>query len=223
LLVHGLVDDPLYGSRAVLLWWIPVGLLAAQAQVVTGEARHALTRLEFGLAVGVGGMLLLLLVGLFIVPPWRAQAMANLGAVYQTQIELGNYQPDLWDTKTIDQVRRQVDLSLATKAFDQALAIDPHQRTALQRLAEIDLSRQAYDQALVKLQKIPASRASDAVSRLLLGDALVAAGDPKGAAVIVEGLPFSQGRLLEQSWYRYYKDGDTKRENWASQAASLLK
>ena len=33
MLVHGLVDDPLYGSRAVLLWWVPVGLLVAQGQV----------------------------------------------------------------------------------------------------------------------------------------------------------------------------------------------
>ena len=108
-------------------------------------------------------------------------------------------------------------------AFEQALAIDPTQSTALERLAEIDLSRQAYGEALAKLQKISTSGNSDAVSRLLLGDAMAANGDPQGAAVVVENLPFSQGRLLYQAWYRYHLDGDAQRENWARQAADLLK
>ncbi len=222
MLVHGLVDDPLYGSRAVLSWWVPAGLLAAQAQVIAGEDRRALKWLEFGLAVGVAGMLLVLLVGMLTVPAWRAQAIANLGAVYQTRIELGNYQPDHWDTKTLDQVRRQADLSQATGAFEQALAVDPNQRTALLRLAEIDLSRQAYGAALTKLQSVYKMGSTDPVTRMLLGDALTAIGDPQGAADLVRGLPFAAGRMQFQSWYRYHLDGDLLREQWALQVAKLI-
>ena len=61
MLVHSLVEDPYYDSRAVLLWLVPAGLIAAQARLVeTGD--HALIRktrwITGGIVFGIGVLLL---------------------------------------------------------------------------------------------------------------------------------------------------------------------
>jgi O-antigen ligase len=223
MLVHGLVEDPYYDSRAILLWLVPAGLIAAQARLVdtTGFAFIRKTRLVSGGIIM--GTIVLLLGGIWLLPTWRAAYLTNLGTVAQTRAELNTYDPDHFDNPTLDMVRRQTDLSLAEGYFSQALKIDPNQVTALQRLAEIALSRREYDQALSLMQHAAEINPSNRMTRLLLGDALVANGKPDEAAALVDGLPFAKGRLSGEGWYRYHLDGYQARENWANLADQRIK
>jgi len=158
-----------------------------------------------------------------ILPSWRAAYLANLGAIAQTRMELNSYDPDHFDNPTLDAVRRQVDLSQAESYFTQALQANPRQLTALQRLAEVALSRKAYTQALDWMQQAASIDPANRVTRLLLGDALVANGLPGQAVELADGLPFAKGRLAGEGWYRYHLDGDLERENWANQADAKIK
>ncbi len=223
MLVHGIVEDPYYDSRAVVLLLAPAGLILAQWRLVKPEKQRYSQKLSLAVdgAVLVGGVILL--AGMIILPSWRAAFLANLGAVAQTRVELSRYDTNHFDNPTLDTIRRQADLSLAQDYFDLALKEDPHQSIALQRLAEIALSRKEYDQALAWMQQAAASDPTNRVTRLLLADALVANGKPGQAVALVDGMPFVKGRLAGQGWYRYHLDGDVTREAWANQADQAIK
>ncbi len=223
LLVHGLVEDPYYDSRAVLLWLVPAGLIVAQARLVEAGEHAFLKKTRRVSGIVIIGIGVSLLAGLLVLPSWRAAFLANLGAVAQTRVELNAYDPAHFDHPTLDTIRRQADLSQAEYYFAQALSINPRQNTALQRLAEIALSRKEYEQALTWMQQAAAVDPSNRITRLLLGDALVANGKPGAAAEQDDGLPFAKGRLSGQGWYRYHLDGDLTREIWADQADAQIK
>lgn len=209
--IHGLVDDPLYGSRGMMLLWVPAGLAVAGWRRVSAEPWPAMRskarrRRTWGVAAVVG----LVLLGLF----WRpvgAAWYANLGAVHQTWVELGIYDPNHFGNPTLDQIREQADLAAAEKFFARALALSPGQATARTRLAEIALGRGQYDQALAYAQAAWDAGHRDRVVRLLLGDALVAAGEVKAGVEIVRGLEWAEGRLDGQAWSRYWVGGDYRR------------
>jgi tetratricopeptide (TPR) repeat protein len=106
--------------------------------------------------------------------------------------------------------------------FEQALAHNPANRTALQRLAQIELSRGDYPAALQRMEAARQAGLQDEVTRLLTGDALVAAGDPLRAVQEVNGIPWAGGRLAFQGWYRYWLGEDYPRAADAWQAVVLL-
>jgi tetratricopeptide (TPR) repeat protein len=95
-------------------------------------------------------------------------------------------------------------------------------RTALQRLAQIALSTGEYPQALTWMQTAWEAGHRDEITRLLLGDALAAAGKPFAAAEMVRGLPWAAGRLNTQAWYRYVRQQDYARAAFAWQAVLSL-
>ncbi len=223
MLVHGLVEDPYYDSRAVLLWLVPAGLILAQARLVETLEKPFAPKIRLVIGGVILGSAAFMLAGILILPSWRTAYLANLGAVAQTRVELNSYDPDHFDDPTLDTVRRQVDLSQAENYFTQALNNNPGQTTALQRLAEVALSRKEYAQALAWMQQAASVDPANRVTRLLLGDALVANGKPDEAVVLAEGLPFAKGRLAGEGWYRYHLDGDLQRENWANQADQEIK
>jgi cytochrome c-type biogenesis protein CcmH/NrfG len=133
---------------------------------------------------------------------------ANLGAVRQTWAELSQYDHRHFDNPTLDEIRRQTDLSAAEQFYSRALALDPGQVTARTRLAEIALSRGQYDQALVHMQAAWDAGHRDRVTRLLLADALVATGNVAPGVEVVRELKWAEERLDGQGWYRYWLDGD---------------
>jgi len=150
------------------------------------------------------------LLGLF----WRpvgAAWYANLGAVHQTWAELSAYNVKHFDNPTLDQIRQRVDLSAAERFFAQSLALNPGQVTARTRLAEIALARGQYERALTHTQAAWDAGHRDRVTRLLLGDALVAAGDVEAGVKVVRGLKWAEGRLDGQAWYRYWVGKDYRR------------
>jgi len=100
--------------------------------------------------------------------------------------------------------------------------LEPGNRTARQRLAAIALSRGQYDDALRHAEAAWESGHRDDVTRLLLGDALVADGQAERAAEVVQGLEWAERRLLGNAWYRYWVGEDYRRVVTSSSTVLLL-
>ena len=212
MLTHGLVND-LYSARSALLMFLPFGLVMATAGSCSHEAApepRAGRQLRWRLV----GMPLTGVLALAIILGWRpllAAAYANLGALTQARIELGAYDPDRSLLLTMDEVRRQEDLDPALRLLHRAETFDPDNRTVHQRLAAIALSRGQYIDGLRTIDAAWAAGRRDDVTRLLLGDALVANGQAARAAEVVRGLEWAEPRLLGNAWYRYWTAEDYRR------------
>jgi hypothetical protein len=175
-----------------------------------------------GLAAGVALVALILAVAIW----WRPMLgawYADLGALEQSRVELSAYDPNHFDSPTLDQVRQHANLDRAIALLEQAAQIDPANPTARQRLAAIELSRGQYASALNEIQAAWEAGYQDQVTRKLLGDAYVANGRPKEAAQLVKGLSWADGRLTGQALYRYEVNHDYQRAAEAWAAAALLK
>jgi hypothetical protein len=218
LLIHGLMDDPIYASPGIPLLWVSTGVVVATLR--HRKAGWLVGRRWRWLVVGMAllGLLLLGLFGRTLAATW----CANLGAVAQTLVELPSYDYKHSDDPTLDQIRQREDLSAAEAYFHRALALDPGQVTARTRLAHIALGRGEYETALEHTQAAWEAGHRDRVTRLLLGDALVAQGRVEEAAAMVRGLEWAESRLGGQVWYRYWVNEDWQRVAYAWRAVLLL-
>lgn len=162
MMIHGVADDVLYGSRAVLLMWAPLGMGVAAARFPErrvsrrGEsppedappppaAELPRTRIPW-VWVGVGGLVFVLLAAAFS-RPFRAAWYANLGAVQMAQIELADFPTDQWDVG-----RNAEALRPAIELFVQALALAPDNRTAHHRLGLAAMLFRDYNLAVSHLE-----------------------------------------------------------------------
>jgi hypothetical protein len=209
-LVHGLVDDALYGSRGVLLLFTP---LAFAVPPPGDRARNPGRRWAMGLS-----LVLVLLLGLALV--WRAPAYSlaysNLGAVHQSQAELSIYSWPEWPIQ--DAVRRAVDLSRPVAEFERALALDPRNATANRRLGMIELALGDYEDALRHLEAAYGSEPGSTTTRQLLGEALIANGRLDEGSRMWADVPNEQSQLAARVfWYQYI--GDAERAAWMQKAA----
>ena len=222
--VHGLVDSVLYGSRGVLILFVPFGVMMACTQIARREAAEdAVVQSQ---ARGVWGwvaplaVLAATLLGATVGRPVAAWH-ANLGAVAQTQAELQLYDPERFHDPDLDQVRRQVDLTRAQTHLWRA-ASSPGHPTAYRRLTAIALAQGEYVQALSLMQRAWDAGHRDAPTRLLYGDALIANGHVHEGVQVIAGLKWAIPRMDGQAWSRYWAPGDYERAAYAYQAVSLL-
>jgi len=218
LVIHTLMDDPIYVSRGIPLLWASAGVVVATLR--DRKAGWPVPRRWRWLVVGMAllGLLLLGLFGRTLTATW----CANLGAVAQTLVELPPYDYNHFDDPTLDQIRQREDLSAAEAYFHRALALDPGQVTARTRLAHIALGRGEYETALEHTQAAWEAGHRDRITRLLLGDALVAQGRVEEAAAVARGLEWAESRLNGQAWYRYWVNEDWQRAAYALRAVLLL-
>lgn len=218
-LVHGQVEDILYGSRWVMLLFVPFALIQRGVTwtKAPGAARRHPARRWALVAAGV-----FFVVAAVFWRPLLAQGYASWGAMQQARLELARYEFGKTPGFVMDAVRQQADLGESIALFERAITLDPGNATACQRLAGIDLSRGAYDAALRHIQAAWAAGHRDAVTRLLLGDALVAHGRIDEAAEVVSGLVWAQTRLEGQAWSRYWENGDFTRAAYVWRTVALL-
>lgn len=221
-LLHGLVDDIQYGSRVFMA--LPFGLILAASHIAPQQSHSEdvvskRTAVRRWLPVVAG--LVLLLLGFTYRGPLAAQFYASLGAVEQSRVELGSYDQANFDERPMEQVRREENLDRAIALLERARRIAPAQVTARQRLATILLARGQYDQAREQMEPVWSAGHRDSVTRLLLGDALVATGDVERAAETIRGLTWAHSRLLGQGW-AYYVDERWQQAHDAWQTALLL-
>ena len=228
MVVNGLLSDAVYGSRGILLLFVPLGLvMAAGGQRPEVEGRKSEVGGQWSavggrLATGVA-LAALVLAGAIWWRPMLGAWYADLGALEQSRIELSAYDPNHFDNPTLDQVRQRTNLDHAVALLERAAQIDPANPTARQRLAAIKLSRGQYASALNEIQLAWDAGYHDQVTRKLLSDAYVANGRAKEAAQLVQGLAWADGRLAGQAWYRYEMNHDYQRAADAWAAVVLLK
>jgi tetratricopeptide (TPR) repeat protein len=209
ILLHGLADDPVYQSHAVLLLFVPLAFAGPPALQHRPAGRWQ--------AVGLP-LAILLLMGLALA--WRgpilSRVYSNLGAVHQSQVELGVYSWPEWPVQ--DAVRREVDLGRPVAEFERALAFDPQNATANRRLGMIELSVGEYEAALAHLAAAHAVEPGSATVQQLYGEALVVNGQVGEGQALWQGLSNEQRQLEIRAWW-YAHIGETERAEWIEQAA----
>lgn len=176
MVVHGIVDDNPYATRALLLIFIPCGMIAA--------LKSRLPRLNLRPLVSIAP-LAIAVVALGLI--WQRDAVigawyANLGAVAQARAELAQYK---FPERLPENVRKNCQLSSANcplgeaeRYFQQALAFDSGNVTANQRLAAIALAQGEYEAARSFLQVAYARDTANGATLKLLEQARA----PKGSS-----------------------------------------
>jgi len=223
LLAHSMMDDVFYSTHGVLLHFVPLAFILAASRVESASIQEERPARRWPVVIVGVALLMVLALGITNRQKLLGAWYANLGALAQARVELNVYDQWHFDNLTMDQVRQREDLSAATRLLTRALQADPANPTARQRLAAIDLARGQYGQALAQMQAAWDAGHRDSITRLLLGDALVAAGQPEKAADIVRGLTWAEPRLLGQAWSRYWLGQDYRRAADAWATVLLLK
>jgi tetratricopeptide (TPR) repeat protein len=213
LLLHGLVDDPFYASRGVVLLFVALAVLAREDQRAPRRTAPAFKSLASAVALFATLLLLLLLL-----PPARAAFQANLGALAQTRAELSAYRWPEWPIQ--DALRRSpaVDLGPAIARYRAALALNPENTTANRRLGQIELSRGEYEPARAHLEAAYAVAPEQRATRQMLGEAYAIGGDQGRAASLWEGLDLSAGQVPARVWW-YEHLGEVENARRVQQAA----
>ena len=227
-LLHGLVDDVLYGSRGVLLLFVPFGLVIActkkegqrppiaaadESSSADPKRRRVSMFVLLPIVISAG-----IINGRMLASAW----FANLGAVHQARAELARYVPKRARQLSLDLVRQQSDLDPAIVLFERALEASPRNRTAIQRLAAIELSRLRHGRARTLMEQAWGAGYRDSVTRLLFADALIADGEVERAVSLVQGLPWAIPRLRAQISTRHRPNGILEQELFTWQAVLLL-
>lgn len=212
--LHGLVDDPLYGSRGALLLWLPLGLTAA---VFPRRAASQAATLRPAALVAVGLLLVTLLAGMVAYRnTLQAIWQANLGAISMARVELSDYPSGEWADG-----RRAAELDGAAGRFERALALDPNNRTAWHRLGLIALLERDFDRAAGALSTAHQIDPDHRGIVKALGYSLVWAGDAPGALSYLRAVPEAAGELgAYTSWWSAQGRDDLSRQ--ATEAAQKL-
>ena len=228
--LHGMVDVVFYVERTLPVvgllfgytWFLNSSHSLPQTQA---QARRGAIKLSPAFLIA-GAALVTALVGAAIAlrNPILSAWYANLGAVQQTRLELTRFDPDNSGGFMLDDVRQASagELLPALQSFNQALALNPANRTALQRRAGLALSWGDYSSALADATVLWQAGYRDDASRLLLGDALVANGQLELAAQAVQDLTWAEPRLRGQAWSRYWEKQDYRRAADAWKTVLLL-
>jgi hypothetical protein len=210
ILIHGLVDDVLYGSRAVLLLFVPL----AFAVPLWPSRRVAVSRsLSRSLPLGIVLLLLVALLGRNWV---LSRVYSNLGAMHQSRAELSVYSWPEWPIQ--DEVRRQVNLSRPVAELERSLAFDPGNATANRRLGMIELALRRYEDALRHLEAAYAAEPGSNTARQLYGEALIANGRVDEGRTLWAEVSNEQNQLGIRAWW-YGHIGDTERAEWMQESA----
>jgi hypothetical protein len=224
--IHGLVDDMFTPKRAGH-WADP-----RSPDAVSDLAPGVLLGVAAGFAdlsgtsIGLGRTWIALGAGVTALAAAsrsvRSAWHANRAALEETRLVLGEYDPEHFDAPTLDEIRRRVDLSAVDFHLRRALALNPRNRTALQRSALLALSRGHYSCARDHGLACRDAGHRDRITRLVLGDALVAEGKVDEAVAVLRGIPWAAERLDFQAWYRYWCGGDRLRAVHAWTASQAL-
>jgi putative inorganic carbon (hco3(-)) transporter len=216
-LIHGMVDDVLYGSRGLLLLFVPFALvrnagLSARKSVLPRRTRKWAT-------ITLGA---LLVAGVIFWRPLLAQWHASRGAMLQARTELALYEFEDRSGFIMDPIRQKEPLREPIAHFERAVALRPGNATARQRLAGIHLSRGEYEAAYDDSSAAWGAGHRDSITRLLLGDALVALGKVEEGISVLHGLTWALPRMEGQAWSRYWVNEKWEQAAYAYWAAAML-
>ncbi|MFN2189852.1 MAG: O-antigen ligase family protein, partial [Candidatus Promineifilaceae bacterium] len=169
LVLHGIVDDTIYGSRMLLLMFIPFAFaVPVLVKTRTPARKQQLIALGFGL-------LILAIIAIFTWRPFSSMVRSNLAAIEQSKAELSVYHWPEWPVQ--DAVRAELDLSSEEEGFEKAIALNGSNTSARRRLGQIKLSLGEYDAAVEQLEAAYAQTPWDNATKQMLGEAYLVTGN----------------------------------------------
>ena len=196
ILVHGLFEDAFYGSRALMLLFVPLAFALPYPQRAAALDRSSRAFIPLA-AVGLA----LLIMVLISWKPIASTAAANLAAVRQSRAELTVYERSEW--KIQDAVRRGIDMAPIVAGYEAALALNPDNASANRRLGQIELSLGAYEAALEHLGRAYGRTPWDNATRQMYGEALLLNGQTARGQSLLAGVNNAQKQLSARAyWYR---------------------
>lgn len=199
ILLHGLVEDALYGSRSLMLLFLPLAF-ALPFPKRTVQIVQKPAWIVQGVALG------LLIVGLLLwARPLASAAVSNFASIRQSRLELSRYSRPEWPIQ--DAVRRDINLSRAISGYELALDLYPQNASANRRLGQIELSLGKYDNALLHLETAYRRAPWDYASRLMFGEALLVNGELDAGAALWQDIENQHFQLDARAfWYSHIED-----------------
>ena len=225
LLIHGLIDDPLYGgSGSPLLLLLPgLALMLVyidhpeQDLVELDDRRRTFPRV-FNIKTNrlvIPGIVLILIISLVvtfrrtIIASWYA----NLGAVEMSRWELENWPQDRWnDNPDVSP------LGSAETLFEKALDLSSYQRTAWHRLGLIAMQRRDFNMAQAELGRAFEIDPDHRGIRKSLGYASVWGDRLERAESLLDGISEAKDEMEVYTWW--WKEND--RLDLSSQANEMV-
>lgn len=212
MLLHGLVEDTVYGSNVLPLLMVAPGMTVAMnrpAQSSGGEWEGRWRR-NSGLAATLGLALVSLLV--LLLPAWQANWRANVGAVRMARVELDQWPMEEWSDGS-----QASALEPAAALFRQSIAADAANETARYRLGLIAMTRRDYEEAVTHLSVARAADADHQGIQKALGYSYLWAGQPAEALDLLLGLQLVESEMQAYvNWWRAHG-----RQDLAERAADM--
>jgi len=187
--VHGLTDARQY----VDLWcWVPFfGLLGLNAAVQLRRTPAVSPGRRWPLPAAIVGVFL---AAVFVsLHPLPATWHANLGCVFQARADLLESLDDGWRAD----LRQQ-----AADHYRRAVAIDPHDRTARQRLGLMRIEGNQFDEAVEHLEVAWQADPANTTTHKALGLAYVWVGELEKAQPLLHDVPDIVQELNTWAWWR---------------------
>jgi O-antigen ligase len=226
ILLHGLIDDPLYGDTgSPLLLLIPgFSILLYQYHSPVEHKIHVSNTLDenpwklYKLARFAGMVGFVILVGYYLQKnPLLASWYANIGAIDMAKRDLVDWPSGEW--KSNPDVSELVSAQIL---FEEAIARQRNQRTAWHRLGLISAQSRNFDQAqdaLLEAYKIDPNHRG---IRKSLGYVYAWNGELDQAAGVLEGIEEARDEMDVYSWW-WQENDQPILANFAGNLARLLK
>ena len=144
-LIHGLMDDPLYGNTSTPLFFVLPGMSIAISQREKKQKKYEGRRLRLSVIIGLIFMSVFIIFfsSGFVKAAWNS----NIAAIEMAKIELVNFPTGQWDEG--QNVHKLMDVE---KRFARALSYDHRNLTAHYRLGRIAMQKRNFPQARLFLE-----------------------------------------------------------------------
>jgi len=228
-ILHGLVDDALYGNQATPQLFLLPGMAIAATRPDGGLNRVHVPRLDLSKVLTPGlenrtrwiGAALVFVTAL-IAPliilrePITAAWLANLGAVEMARIELADFPSGRWDDG-----HNVNALAPTATVLKRALQLNPQNRTANHRLGMIAMVQRDFNTATFHLQQAYIADPDHRGVTKALGYCYTWAGKLNEAVRLLANIPEAEREMeVYVWWWRTQERGDLADQ--AAQMAALL-
>jgi putative inorganic carbon (hco3(-)) transporter len=219
LMVHGLVDDALYGMRGTPLLFLIPGISVAlgypgmnNRAVEVGRSPVVARGLVWGSAIL--GILVVTAIGLIGNKPVTASWLANLGSIHMAKAELHDF-----PSNSFDYLPEEGPLEQAKTYFGRALAANPMNVTANYRLGLIASQETDFQTAIPYLEKAFLGNNRHRGIQKVLGYNYAWTGQPDLAAEMLVEIPEARQELEAYIWWW----AASQRPDLAAHSESALK
>jgi O-antigen ligase len=208
LLLHGLVDDPLYASRGTpFLFFLPALSVAISSRPEVSRGRSPERSRPIKTMAAIALIVVVLAASTASIASMAsttslnsrrplASWYANIGAVHMAQVELADFPSGRWQDGS--QVPALAD---AEALLERAFEIDPENLTASYRLGLIAMLRRDYATAQIHLKRAYIIDPKHPGVRKSLGYSYAWMGDFVWAKELLAGIPGIRAELEAYVWW----------------------